>query len=315
MFRTLTCLTTEHDWRLVVVAGTVCFLASLTAVCVFHRARATTGWVQATWIIAAGASSGCGIWATHFIAILAYEPGVPMAHNIGLTTLSLLAAATITAFGLGVAASSSNVVGGCGRRRDRGGGGGVHALPRHMGGGKTGKVTWSLDLVLTSIAIGMLLGMAALVLATRRKDAASAIFAALFLTLAIVSHHFTAMGAVAIVPDPTRVISASALAPTSLAVAIAGIAVAVLGVSLAVAFIDDRRQRNLVVATALNNMSQGLCMYDGAEQLVMCNERYIQIYGLSTNVLKPGCSFRAVLDQRTLLGNLPVRATPGHGPR
>ena len=47
MFRVLTCLTTEHDWRLVIVAGAVCFLASLTAISMFNRARATGGRARA----------------------------------------------------------------------------------------------------------------------------------------------------------------------------------------------------------------------------------------------------------------------------
>ena len=71
MFRILTCLGTEHDWRLVVVAGVICFLASMTAISLFGRARVATGRARATWIAAAGAATGCGIWATHFIAMLA----------------------------------------------------------------------------------------------------------------------------------------------------------------------------------------------------------------------------------------------------
>src|SRR5215470_20279438 len=103
MFRVFNCLTSEHDWRLVIVAGVVCFLASLTAISLFNRARATAGRARVTWIVAAGAATGCGIWATHFIAMLAYDPGVSIAYNIGLTALSLAAAAAITAAGLGMA--------------------------------------------------------------------------------------------------------------------------------------------------------------------------------------------------------------------
>src|ERR1700704_1477487 len=88
MFRVLTCLTTEHDWRLVIVAGIICLLASLVAVNLFHRARATTGRARTVWIITAGAATGSGIWATHFIAMLAYDPGVSIAYNMGLTVLS-----------------------------------------------------------------------------------------------------------------------------------------------------------------------------------------------------------------------------------
>src|ERR1700687_1845876 len=84
MFRVLTCLTTEHDWRLVIVAGAVCFLASLTAISMFNRARASGGRARASWIVAAGAATGCGIWATHFIAMLAYEPGISVTYNVSL---------------------------------------------------------------------------------------------------------------------------------------------------------------------------------------------------------------------------------------
>ena len=47
MFRVLSCLGGEHDWRLVVLAGLICFLASFVAVSLFHRAVATGGSPQA----------------------------------------------------------------------------------------------------------------------------------------------------------------------------------------------------------------------------------------------------------------------------
>jgi NO-binding membrane sensor protein with MHYT domain len=54
MFQVFTCLTVEHDLRLVAVAGLVCFLASLTAVDLFHRAQHTRGRVRALWIVIDG---------------------------------------------------------------------------------------------------------------------------------------------------------------------------------------------------------------------------------------------------------------------
>src|SRR6266480_7596168 len=103
MFRILTCLTTEHDWRLVVVAGVICLLASLVAVNLYHRARATAGNVRLLWIITAGAATGSGIWATHFIAMLAYDPGIGIGYDVWLTVLSLVAAAAVTCIGLAAA--------------------------------------------------------------------------------------------------------------------------------------------------------------------------------------------------------------------
>src|SRR5262249_22004540 len=103
MYRVFTCLTNEHDWRLVVVARVICFFTSLVAMSLFRRAQATTARARAVWVTTAGAATGSGIWATHFIAMLAYDPGIGIAYNIGLTSLSLLAAATVTAIGIAVA--------------------------------------------------------------------------------------------------------------------------------------------------------------------------------------------------------------------
>jgi len=43
--------------------------------------------------------------------------------------------------------------------------------------------------------------------------------------------------------------------------------------------------------TALNNMTQGLVLYDASGHIVICNQRYIDMYKLSTEVVKPGCHF------------------------
>ena len=90
MSQVLNCLATEHDLRLVALAGAVCLLASFAAVSLFHRALATRSRVSAPrWLAGAGIATGCGIWATHFIAMLAYQPGVPVGYDIRLTFLSL----------------------------------------------------------------------------------------------------------------------------------------------------------------------------------------------------------------------------------
>ena len=238
MYRILNCLGVEHDWRLVALAAVVCFLASLAAISMFHRAKANRGRARAVWTAAAGAATGAGIWATHFIAMLAYDPGIAVAYDIGLTALSLIAAAVVTSIGLGVAIYGSH-------RWSAALGGGI------VGGGVAsmhylgmaaldlpGRVTWAPDLVVASIALGVAFGVAALAVAVRRDDLRATLAGTLLLTLAIVSHHFTAMGAVLILPDPTHAVDPFALAPTAMALAIAGIAMAVLGMSLAGAVAD-----------------------------------------------------------------------------
>src|SRR4051794_4470936 len=240
MFRVLSCLSFEHDLRLVGLAGIVCFLASLAAINLFHRAVATTGRTRAVWLGTAGAASGCGIWATHFIAMLAYDPGLGVNYNVGLTVLSLLLAAGLTASGLSVAAYNRSPWATC-----VGGalvGGGV-ACMHYLGMSALempGHIAWSWDLVAASVSIGMIFGAASLWVAIRRISKTGTLTAGILLTLAIVSHHFIAMGAVEIVPDPAHAINALSLSPAWMAIGIASAAVAILGMSLAGAFVDKR---------------------------------------------------------------------------
>src|SRR6266487_4441215 len=165
MFRIFTCLTAEHDWRLV---------------------------------------------------LLAYEPGVSTGYGIVLTALSLAVAMVLTSSGFGIAAGDR------GRWRAAAGGaviGGGIASMHYLGMWALevpGRVTWSWDLVFVSIVLGMFFGYAALAIALRHKHKWGTLAAALLLTLAIVSHHFTAMGAVVIVPDPTQTSRDLSLSPTFL---------------------------------------------------------------------------------------------------
>ena len=55
--------------------------------------------------------------------------------------------------------------------------------------------------------------------------------------------------------------------------------------------------------TALNNMTQGLVLYDASARIIICNQRYIDMYRLSTDVVKPGCLFRDLIQHRKETGS------------
>jgi diguanylate cyclase (GGDEF)-like protein len=63
-------------------------------------------------------------------------------------------------------------------------------------------------------------------------------------------------------------------------------------------------QEKLRLDTAVNNMTQGLLLFDSSQRLVICNQRYIEMYGLSAAVVKPGCSFRDLIAHRKIAGSL-----------
>ena len=55
--------------------------------------------------------------------------------------------------------------------------------------------------------------------------------------------------------------------------------------------------------TALNNMTQGLVLYDASARVVLCNQRYLDMYKLSTDVAKPGCHFYDLIQHRKDTGS------------
>ncbi len=68
---------------------------------------------------------------------------------------------------------------------------------------------------------------------------------------------------------------------------------------------------NLRFTTALENMTHGLCMFDGNKRLVVCNERYAKLYRLPPELLKVGTSHEAIIGHRVMNGLLKGEATAG----
>jgi methyl-accepting chemotaxis protein len=58
----------------------------------------------------------------------------------------------------------------------------------------------------------------------------------------------------------------------------------------------DRERR--LIRTALDNMLQGLCMFDGQQRLVLCNSRYLQMYNIAPEKVSPGITLQQIVDMR-----------------
>ena len=65
----------------------------------------------------------------------------------------------------------------------------------------------------------------------------------------------------------------------------------------------ERKRSEQKLTTAVDNMSHGLLLFDSSGRLVMCNQRYIQMYRLSPDVIKPGRSFRDIIAHRKKMGS------------
>src|SRR3981189_679854 len=156
------CIVPAHELRVVGLAAVICALASFTAISLLHHVRRSAGQMRLIWLAVSATSTGFGIWATHFIAMLAFSPGLPTAYNIALTFLSLIAAILLTGAGLAGAVMWIRPAGAW-----LGGamvGGGIAAM--HYTGMAAfeiqGRIVWDPTLVAGSIVLGGLIGAVAL---------------------------------------------------------------------------------------------------------------------------------------------------------
>jgi NO-binding membrane sensor protein with MHYT domain/two-component sensor histidine kinase len=242
LLRVLDCFTQQHEYRLVLLAIFVCALGSYAAITLLNHVRIVQGRARWVWLAATAGASGFAIWATHFIAMLAFSPGGPAGYDLLLTLLSLVAAITLTGFASYATTFGDRLMKAIGGAMV---GGGIAAT--HFTGMAAfhvaGFIVWDGALVAASIALGCALGAAALVIGASNTRWSTRLQAALLLTLAILSHHFTAMGAASIVRDPTIVVSASALPPGAMALGVAFGGLAILALTFTGVGLDLRDRR------------------------------------------------------------------------
>lgn len=313
MHRILTCLTVEHDYRLVLLAGLLCAVAAVATFNIYSRVAASDGPRRAALLLLTGVCSASGIWATHFISMLAYNAGFPIAYEPVTTAASYVIAVVATTFGFAVAAS--------GRQWEPWFGGAVIGAGiglMHFTGMRAliipGVLQWDTPLVLASLAIGVVLASAAVILFHRSDERAAPWIAAGLFLLAVFGLHFTAMDAVTIVPEASTAATLSPFDDVLMAAAISGATLVVMlsGIA-AMALMENqmrqRREQELCVQNhrfdmALANMGEGLCMFDADKRLVVCNDRYATMYHLPPELLKNGTPHHDIIRHRILHGIL-----------
>jgi diguanylate cyclase (GGDEF)-like protein/PAS domain S-box-containing protein len=314
MLKIYNCIATEHDLKLVGLAAFVCILASVAAIRLLRYARHSKGRMRSIWLTVSAISTGFGIWATHFIAMLAFTPGLPGGYNIVLTVMSLIVAIALTGVGLTVSLNEKW------RHGPWIGGaivaGGIAAM--HYTGMAAfevaGTILWDPVLVAASIAIGAVIGAIALPVGLHGDREGWKIGGALLLTLAICGHHFTAMGAASIIPDPSIAVSQTALPAEWLAFAVAVASLAVLGMATVGVIIDIRDHRRSELETArmreLADASvEGLLVCNG-QTIVSANKSFSQLVGTSADSLVGGTLENCFPDP---IARFELMSQPNHG--
>lgn len=201
LFDILFCIRDDHDIRFVLLAAAICLLSTITAVLMIRQTRSASPRARLGWAVSGGFATGFGIWATHFVAMLGYDPGIIVGYEIARTAGSLLivlattiAAMLIATRGHGARALvAASVLAGSGFATMHYVGMAALEMPA--------LIRWNMGYLALSVVLAIVPLYPVFALALRRTTLASGLGAALVMTAAIVGLHFSGMTAIDLVPS------------------------------------------------------------------------------------------------------------------
>jgi len=237
-------LSGSYDYRLVALSVVLALFASYAALDLAGRVTAAHGWVRAIWLSGGASAMGLGIWAMHYVGMLALTMPMPVSYHLPTVVLSLLAAIGASGVALFVV-SRAKMSAGQGIAGSVVMGGGIAAM--HYIGMTAMRcpavIVYDRGIVALSIALAIVISFVALHLTFRLRDenrtSRRKVISALVMGSAIPLMQYTGMWAAtfqpsAVAPDPTNAIGISALG----VVAISGSSFLVLGVAIASSLVD-----------------------------------------------------------------------------
>ena len=307
MLRNVLCIGHQHSLWLVALAAAVCIVATSTALHMLITGASRGGDKANPWVLFAGVVGGCGAWATHFIGMLAFDPGLVTGYDPEGTAFSLfivivfgvfstLAAARLTApwrmpvwsalFTVGVGAMHYT---------------GMLAfrLPATL--------SWHPAFVVASLAVGA--GLSALSLALLPKgleDHRRFVLSALCLAAAICGLHFVGMAGIVVSPDPRISVPHDSLPRTDMALLVGGLTLLIALAAIATSWIAAQRRASALtlLKAAFDAVPHGLAYFDPDDRLVFGNETYHRektAFGLNTQV---GLTYTEILQAALHAGTI-----------
>jgi diguanylate cyclase (GGDEF)-like protein len=201
LFTVINCLTDQHDIRLVAIAFTIALLGMMCYFQLLVRAEECTASRKSVWIFISSVSGGLSVWATHFVAMLAYNGAQPIGFDLWVTLLS----AGISIGGFWV--SSIQIGAAKLREFERALLIALTIAAMHFTGMLGIKVAADIAYDWALIAWGSLVSVCliwtSIVVFNRKLGKVYLETATLLLVLALCALHFTAMAATTIVPNPS----------------------------------------------------------------------------------------------------------------
>ncbi|MFC0408904.1 bifunctional diguanylate cyclase/phosphodiesterase [Roseomonas elaeocarpi] len=261
MLNVLSCITHEHDLRLVALSAFICALGCITTVVLLSRARVSSRARQHRWTGFAAVVFGCSVWSLHFVAMLAFMPGQQIAYGLNLTVLSVVIASggALAAFLVWQGRFPQPVRVALGGTLL-----GLAITGMHYAGVAamtfTGFLIFNWDYVAASVVISIGFATLALIRANLLERVSRRFEVAFWLALGICGLHFTGMTAITVAPGMAELNAGTVLGTTTLAVVVGSVSVAILIASLAATFVEhymsQRALQDLKRMRLLGNLAQ-----------------------------------------------------------
>ncbi len=281
MFRVIECIWVQHDLRLVMLAALVWILGSAALFLLLKRSTDCVEERRRSWLAVAAVAAGVGVWATHFIGMLAYQGTMPLRFDPGLTAISAIFA--VLCFWLAFLIA--------GRR---------FAIGRSMGAGITAAggvaamhftgmaaiiapaiIRYDWGMIAYAFAVVAISFWLAFTLFGRLEGVLRILVPSVFAVLGVVALHYTAMTATVLAPLPGFPLPVTTTGDGWLIIAIVAAAVGLTILALVGAFLDRLLTdlRGLADATL-----EGLAISNRG-RIVEANEQLAELLGVDPSDL------------------------------
>ena len=280
--RLLDCVTVDHNPSLVVLAVLVALFSGFTFFRILGHTRLQAQNTQIGWSLMAALVAGGGIWATHFIAMLGFRPGLSVSYDIGLTLMSGLQAIVFACLATLLLLSRSAIAAVAGAFVL-----GAAIGIMHFTGMRalvfSGNLNWDPSLVALSLSLGIVFTVASIVMDRRGPSFIQCLAAATLFGVAVCSLHFTAMDAAIFAVDPAQPVVNGNLSKLLLALAIALVTISIVVLSLVTVMLDRRARRATADAvrtrSILESTQTGILLCHG-DTIISANKMFCQLAGV-----------------------------------
>lgn len=293
VLRVIGCITQEHDLRLVVLAACICALACATTLTLLVRAQGMQGIATQSpwkWIAAAAIVFGCGVWSLHFVAMLAFMPGIPIAYDIPIT----IASAVVACVGAFLAFLSwrlsrswlvSIVAGGVLLGLTVGAMHSTGVAAMHL----PGRLHLDRAEIVASFAVSIAFAIVALARSGSLRSKRRRAEVSGWLALAICGHHFTAMTAISMDLGQPTLQEGAVLGSGALAMTVGSVSLALLVVSLAATLMEQHLSQRTVLELKrlqlLSDISQETLIIHRAGVILQVNAAGGRLFGVTSGEL------------------------------